>query len=73
MISGTSILVLFGVLIICLLLGVPIAFTLGLSGLITILTVGQQFMIQVPLTLNKTLSEFVFIAIPLYVLMGEIL
>jgi C4-dicarboxylate transporter DctM subunit len=30
-------------------------------------------MIQVPLTLNKTLSEFVFVAIPLYILMGEIL
>lgn len=73
MISGTSILVLFGVLFFCLLIGVPIAFTLGLSGLITILTVGPQFMIQVPLTLNKTLSEFVFIAIPLYILMGEIL
>ncbi|TSI09305.1 TRAP transporter large permease [Lysinibacillus sp. BW-2-10] len=73
MISGTSILILFGVLFFCLLIGVPIGFTLGLSGLITILTVGQQFMIQVPLTLNKTLSEFVFVAIPLYVLMGEIL
>ncbi|HWK23877.1 MAG TPA: TRAP transporter large permease subunit [Ureibacillus sp.] len=73
MISGTSLLVLFGVLFFCLLIGVPIAFTLGLSGLITILTVGSQFMIQVPLTLNKTLSEFVFVAIPLYVLMGEIL
>jgi len=73
LISGTSILILFGVLFFCLLIGVPIGFTLGLSGIITILTVGEQFMIQVPLTLNKTLSEFVFVAIPLYVLMGEIL
>ncbi|MEL4024264.1 TRAP transporter large permease subunit [Lysinibacillus endophyticus] len=73
MISATSILILFGVLFFCLLIGVPIAFTLGLSGIITILTVGEQFMIQVPLTLNKTLAEFVFVAIPLYVLMGEIL
>jgi len=73
LISGTSILILFGVLFFCLLIGVPIGFTLGLSGLITILSVGAQFMIQVPLTLNKTLSEFVFVAIPLYVLMGEIL
>lgn len=73
MISSTGILILFSVLFFCLLIGVPIGFTLGLSGLITILSVGSNFMIQVPLTLNKTLSEFVFVAIPLYILMGEIL
>ncbi|WP_186328633.1 TRAP transporter large permease [Bacillus sp. X1(2014)] len=73
MISVTSIIILFAVLFLCLIIGVPIGFTLGLSGLVTILSVGSQFMIQVPLTLNKTLSEFVFVAIPLYVLMGEIL
>ncbi len=73
LISVTSIIILFAVLFLCLIIGVPIGFTLGLSGLVTILSVGSQFMIQVPLTLNKTLSEFVFVAIPLYVLMGEIL
>ena len=73
MISVTSIIILFAVLFLCLIIGVPIGFTLGLSGLVTILSVGSQFMIQVPLTLNKTLSEFVFVAIPLYILMGEIL
>lgn len=62
------------VLLICLIVGVPIGFSLGLSGLITILfSVGSQFMVQVPMTVFKTLSEFVFVAIPLYVLMGEIL
>lgn len=74
MISLTSILILLAVLLICLILGVPIGFSLGLSGLLTILfTVGDQFMIQVPMTLYKSLSEFVFVAIPLYILMGEIL
>src|SRR4051812_19048201 len=74
MISLTSMLILLGVLLLCLVLGVPIGFALGLSGLVTILlTVGDQFMIQVPMTLYKSLSEFVFVAIPLYILMGEIL
>lgn len=74
MISVTSMLILLLVLLVCLAIGVPIGFSLGLSGIITILlTVGDQFMIQVPMTLYKSLSEFVFVAIPLYILMGEIL
>ncbi|MDQ1002653.1 C4-dicarboxylate transporter DctM subunit [Neobacillus niacini] len=74
MITLTSILILLIALFTCLLLGVPIGFSLGLSGLLTILfTVGDQFMIQVPMTLYKSLSEFIFLAIPLYILMGEIL
>ena len=74
MISLSSIAILLLVLFICLLIGVPVGFSLGLSGILTILfTVGESFMIQVPMTLFKTLSEFVFVAIPLYVLMGEIL
>jgi C4-dicarboxylate transporter DctM subunit len=68
-----SIIILFSVLGICLLIGVPIAFALGLAGIVVIWSVGSQFFIQVPLTLYKTLSEFVFVAIPLYILMGEIL
>lgn len=74
MISVSSIVILLLILFACLLIGVPVGFSLGLSGIITILyTVGDQFMIQVPMTLFKSLSEFVFVAIPLYVLMGEIL
>ncbi|OLO38046.1 hypothetical protein BTR23_12325 [Alkalihalophilus pseudofirmus] len=66
--------VLLLVLLICLVIGVPVGFSLGLSGLITILfSVGSQFMVQIPMTVFKTLSEFVFVAIPLYILMGEIL
>jgi C4-dicarboxylate transporter DctM subunit len=74
MISLSSIFILIGALVVCLFLGVPIGFALGLSGIITIMfNADPQFMIQVPITLHKSLSEFVFVAIPLYVLMGEIL
>ncbi|WP_010530097.1 TRAP transporter large permease [Lentibacillus jeotgali] len=74
MISTSAIIILLAVLIFCLLLGVPIGFALGLSGIITIWTsVGTDFMIQIPITLHSSLSDFVFVAIPLYVLMGEIL
>ena len=74
MVSAASILTLFGVLLGCLLIGIPIAFSLGLSGIVTILTsLDARYMLQIPVTLDKVLSDFVFVAIPLYVLMGEIL
>ncbi|WP_249870768.1 TRAP transporter large permease [Oceanobacillus saliphilus] len=73
MISASSILILLGVLFFCLIIGIPIGFALGLSGVVTILSLGTQFMVQIPITLHSTLTEFVFVAIPLYVLMGEIL
>ncbi|MFD1037331.1 TRAP transporter large permease [Virgibacillus byunsanensis] len=74
MISLGSILTLLGVLFLLLFLGVPIAFSLGLTGIVTIVTsMGMQYLSQIPLTLYGSLSEFIFVAIPLYVLMGEIL
>jgi C4-dicarboxylate transporter, DctM subunit len=56
-----------------LVLGVPIGFALGIAGVASILTVGPQFLIQIPLTLNKSFSDVVLIAVPLFILMGEIL
>lgn len=65
------------VLAICLLgllaLGVPVGFALGLSGVFAIASVGTSFLIQLPLTVSKSLSDVVLISIPLFVLMGEIL
>lgn len=56
-----------------LVLGVPIGFSLGIAGVISILSVGPQFLMQIPLTLNKSFSDVVLIAVPLFILMGEIL
>lgn len=74
MISLSSVAVLIGVLFLLLIIGVPISFALGLSGIITIITMmDTMYLNQIPLTLYGSLSEFIFVAIPLYVLMGEIL
>jgi C4-dicarboxylate transporter DctM subunit len=68
-----TILVLVGSLILLLSLGIPVGFALGLSGILSILTIGPQFLMQIPLTLTRSFSDPVLIAVPLFVLMGEVL
>ncbi|MBZ4653709.1 MAG: siaT 1 [Peptococcaceae bacterium] len=63
------------VLLVLLLFGLPVAFSLGATGL-----AGMYFMIggtksfsQIPLIAYKSLDDFVLAAIPLYILMSQIL
>ena len=65
--------VLIATLVLLLAIGVPVGFSLGLAGIAAILTVGSSFLIQIPLTITKSFSDVVLIAIPLFVLMGELL
>src|SRR5437879_5628892 len=65
--------VLLATLVVFLLIGVPVGLALGLAGVAAIMTVGPSFLIQIPLTITKSFSDVVLIAIPLFVLMGEIL
>ena len=65
--------VLLVTLVVFLFIGVPVGFALGLAGVAAILTVGPTFLIQIPLTITRSFSDVVLIAIPLFVLMGEIL
>jgi len=65
--------VLIATLVLLLAIGVPVGFSLGLAGIAPILTVGSSFLIQIPLTITKSFSDVVLIAIPLFVLMGELL
>lgn len=65
--------ILIVVLLVSLLIGLPVGFSLGLAGVASILTVGPSFLIQIPLTIIKSFSDVVLIAIPLFILMGEIL
>jgi C4-dicarboxylate transporter DctM subunit len=65
--------VLIATLVVLLAIGVPVGFSLGLAGIAAILTVGPSFLIQIPLTITKSFSDVVLIAIPLFVLMGELL
>jgi C4-dicarboxylate transporter DctM subunit len=57
-----------------LLIGFPVAFSLGLTGMagFTFL-MGLDSLIQVPLIAYKTLDEFTLSAVPLYILLSQIL
>lgn len=74
LISTSAIIILLLVLFVALFLGVPIGFALGLSGVATILfTADLNYLTQIPISLTNTLSEFVFVAIPLYIIMGNVM
>lgn len=74
MISPGAVALLLVVLLVGLGTGLPIAFSLGLAGIATILAAsGERFLMQLPLTLYRALSDPIILAIPLYILMGEIL
>jgi len=68
-----TIIVLAVTLVGLLAIGVPIGFALGMAGILTILSVGPQFLMQIPLTITKSFSDVILIAVPLFILMGEIL
>ncbi len=74
MISLSVVLILLAVLLICLVAGVPIAMSLGLAGAATIIAAsGVSYLVQIPLTLQRALADPVILAVPMYILMGEIL
>ncbi len=65
--------VLIATLVVFLAIGVPVGFALGLAGVAAILTVGPGFLVQIPLTITKSFSDVVLIAIPAVRAHGELL
>lgn len=67
-------LILFGVLFILLLFGFPVAFTLGgVSFILGYLTFGMDFFNLLPLRIWGVMTNYVLIAVPLFVFMGVML
>lgn len=69
-------LLLFTLFIICLLLsGMPAAFALMLAGILGMLAFlgGPAAFTQIPVIAYKTLDDFVLVAVPLYILMSQIM
>lgn len=67
-------LVLFGLVFVLVLLGFPVAFTLaGVSTLFGIFTIGPAFLHLIPSRVFGTMSNFVLMAVPLFVFMGIML
>jgi len=60
--------------VVLLVLGFPVAFALGISGFTTILWVqGMSALPALPAIIYESLNSFTLIAIPLFILMGNIL
>lgn len=67
-------LILFGVLFLLLLLGFPVAFTLGgVSFILGYMTFGATFFNLLPLRIWGVMTNYVLIAVPLFVYMGVML
>ncbi len=67
-------LILFGVLFVMLLFGFPVAFTLGgVSFILGYLTFGMNFFHLLPLRVWGVMTNYVLIAVPLFVYMGVML
>ena len=68
--------VLFTVMLLVLLaIGLPVGFALGTGGMVGMLLfmTGEGTLNQIPLLAYKSLDDFVLCAVPLYVLMSQIL
>ncbi len=63
-----------GSLFFLLLIGLPVAFSLGLTGMAGFaVLMGPQSLTQIPIIAYKTLDDFVLSSIPLYILLSQIL
>lgn len=62
-------------LLVLLAIGVPVAFSLGASGLLgmVLFMPGDGALEQIPILAYKALDDFVLCAVPLYILMSAIL
>jgi tripartite ATP-independent transporter DctM subunit len=61
------------IFIVAMCIGVPIAFMLGLSGFAYILTIDPDLMISLPQRLFVTANNYGLLAIPLFILAGELM
>jgi tripartite ATP-independent transporter DctM subunit len=65
--------VLIGVFFVCLVIGVPLAFCLLLASIGYMVTVDTLPLEMVPLRLFAGIDEFTFLAVPLFILAGELM
>lgn len=66
-------LLLFGSLIIFLLIGVPIAYALGLSSLAYFVVVNPDLIVVMPQRIFSGMNNYALISLPLFILMGQVM
>jgi C4-dicarboxylate transporter DctM subunit len=62
-----------GTFFLTMVLGVPIAFCLGLAGLVAMLVWGKTSLILIPQRMFTGVDSFVLMAVPLFILAGELM
>jgi len=67
------VLLLFGSLIIFLLIGVPIAYALGLSSLAYFVVVNPDLIVVMPQRIFSGMNNYALISLPLFILMGQVM
>lgn len=65
--------VLFATLFLFFFLGVPVAYALGLSSLIALLTMGNTSLIVIAQSMYGGMNSFTFLALPFFILAGNIM
>lgn len=63
----------FGALILLLLVGVPIAYAIGASGILYMLVTNPTFLLTMPQRVWSGTESFIIIAMPLFMLTGELM
>jgi len=67
------VLLLFGSLIIFLLIGVPIAYALGLSSLAYFVVMNPDLIVVMPQRVFSGMNNYALISLPLFILMGQVM
>ncbi len=71
---STALIVVIALLFIMMVLGAPIFLSLGFSGIVGIFLIsGIRGLFQLPASLFEQLDSFTLVAIPLFILMGEVI
>ena len=68
-----SLLLLLGSLAVLLLLGIPIAYALGLSALTYFVCIRPELTVVLPQRLFAGMDSYALIALPLFILMGQLM
>ncbi len=68
-----NLIILFASLIIFILVGVPIGYSLGLSGILYFVADNPTFLMTVPQRVFSGLNSYILIAMPLFMLSGELM
>lgn len=73
MTAGASALLLFGVMMVLLIVGVPIAYSISVSGIVYLMVTGLKSLTLVPQRTIISMDSFVLLAIPLFTFMGYLM